>query len=200
MLAALLAVFEPCSVMGSLVATTSAMPGARPPGDSLQIGLRTVGGNLPTRIPLLSGSSTLRQRSPSSGMKVSKTHLLLARCSSELFTSFQQSIGPPGTPSNTMISHTPVVVSAGKTKYSPTPGIRLKDTAENGVRGSIFFTYVSASTRFGWSYGDFVASRSNIRLTSLFPAATITRSYVLPYSSMSAEPAFLIARSPPHLA
>src|SRR2546421_9475409 len=34
-------------------------------------------------------------------MKVSKTHLLLARCSSELFTSFQQSIGPPGTPSNT---------------------------------------------------------------------------------------------------
>src|SRR5205807_782152 len=105
MLAALLAEFEPYPVIGSLVATTSAMPSVRPPEDSLQIGLRTVGGNLPTRIPLLSVSSTLRQRSPSSGIKVSKTHLLSARCSSELFTSLQQSIGPPGTPSNTMISH-----------------------------------------------------------------------------------------------
>ena len=28
-----------------------------------------------------------------------------------------------------MISHSPVVVSAGKTKYSPTPGQRLKHTA-----------------------------------------------------------------------
>src|SRR2546426_6126295 len=139
MLAALLAVFEPCPVIGSLVATTSAMPSAKPPEDSLQIGLRTVGGNLPTRIPLSSVSSTFRQRSPSSGMKVSRTHLLLARCSSELFT-FQQSIGPPGTPSNTMISHTPVVVSAGKTKYSPTPGTRLNDTAVKGLRGTMFFT------------------------------------------------------------
>src|SRR5438046_9887131 len=136
MLASLLAVFEPCPVIGSLVATTSAMPSARPPEGSLQIGLRTVGGNLPTRIPLSSVNSTLRQRSPSSGMNVSRIHLLLARCSSEVFTSFQQSIGPPGTPSNTMISHTPVVVSAGKTKYSPTPGTRLNDTAVKGSRGT----------------------------------------------------------------
>src|SRR3989441_3980243 len=140
MLAALLAVFEPCPVIGSLVATTSAMPSARPPEDSLQIGLRTVGGNLPTRIPLLSVSSTFRQRSPSSGMKVSRTHLLLARCSSGVFTSFQQSIGPPGTPSNTMISQVPVVVSAGKTKYSPTPGTRLNETAVKGLLGTMFFT------------------------------------------------------------
>ena len=52
-----------------------------------------------------------------------------------LRTSSQQSIGPPGTPSKTMISHGPVVVSAGKTKYSPTPGIRLKQTAENSGPG-----------------------------------------------------------------
>src|SRR5437588_10147350 len=139
MLAALLAVIEPCPVTGSLVATTSAMPSHRQP-DSLQFGLRPLGGNLPTRIPLLSVSSTFRQRSPSSGMKVSRIHLLLAKCSSGVFTSFQQSIGPPGTPSNTMISHTPVVVSAGKTKYSPTPGTRLNDTAVKGLRGTMFFT------------------------------------------------------------
>src|SRR5256884_9836573 len=132
MLAALLAVFEPCPVIGSLVATTSAMPSVRPPEDSLQIGLRTVGGNLPTRIPLLSVSSTLRQRSPSSGMKGSRTHLLLAKCSSGVLTSFQQSMGPPGTPSNTMISQGPVVVRAGHTKYSPTPGTRMHDTAVHG--------------------------------------------------------------------
>ena len=47
----------------------------------------------------------------------------------------QQSIGPPGMPSNTMISHGPVVVSDGKTKYSPTPGMRLKQTAECCGRG-----------------------------------------------------------------
>src|SRR5437867_12348737 len=111
MLAALLAVFEPCPVIGSLVATTSAMPSARPPEDSLPIGLRTVWGNLPTRVPLLSVSSTFRQRSPSSGVKVYKTHLLLARCSSELFTLLQESIGPPGTPSTPMIYNVLVVVS-----------------------------------------------------------------------------------------
>src|SRR5580700_7848354 len=140
MLAALLAVFEPCPVIGSLVATTSPIPSASPPEGSLQTGLRTTGANLPARIPLLSVSSTLRQRSPSSGIKVSRTHLLLTKCSSGVFTSFQQSIGPPGTPSNTMISHGPVVVSAGNTKYSPTPGTRLKDTAVNGLRGIIFLT------------------------------------------------------------
>src|SRR5712692_7693806 len=137
MLAALLAVFEPCPVMGSLVATTSAMPSASPPEGSLQIGLRTVGGNLPARIPLLSVSTTLRQRSASSGVKVSRTHLLLARCFSGVLTSFQQSIGPPGTPSNTMISQVPVAVSAGKTKYSPTPGTRLNETAVKGLRSHL---------------------------------------------------------------
>jgi hypothetical protein len=44
--------------------------------------------------------------------------------------SSQQSIGPPGMPSKTMISHGPEVVRAGKTKYSPTPGTMLKQTAE----------------------------------------------------------------------
>src|ERR1700730_14255935 len=140
MLAALLAGVAPCPVMGSLVAATSPMPSASPPEGSLQIGLRTIGGNLPARIPLLSVSSTLRQRSPSSGMRVSRTHLLLAKCSSGVLTSFQQSMGPPGTPSNTIISHGPVVVSAGNTKYSPTPGTRLNDTAVKGLCGSIFLT------------------------------------------------------------
>src|SRR5207253_2793862 len=139
MLAALLAVFEPCPVTGSLVATTSAMPSARPP-DSLQIGLRTVGGNLPTRIPLLSVSSTFRHRSASQGRRVSRIFLLRARCSAGVFTFDQQSIGPPGTPSNTIISHAPLVVSAGKTKYSPTFGIRLKHTAAYASRGRIFLT------------------------------------------------------------
>ena len=37
-------------------------------------------------------------------------------------------MGPPGMPSNTMISHGPVVVKAGKTKYSPTVGAILKAT------------------------------------------------------------------------
>ncbi|SLJ82440.1 Uncharacterised protein [Mycobacteroides abscessus subsp. abscessus] len=50
-------------------------------------------------------------------------------------TPSKQSIGPPGTPSMTMISQGPVVVSAGNTKYSPMPGIMLNDTAENGSRG-----------------------------------------------------------------
>jgi len=66
---------------------------------------------------------------------LSRTHRLLARCSAGVRTSAQQSIGPPGTPSNTMISQGPVMVSAGKTKYSPTPGIRLKQTAECSGRG-----------------------------------------------------------------
>lgn len=100
----------------------------------------------------------------------------LARCSAGVVTSPQVSIGPPGTPSNTMISHSPLVVSAGNTKYSPTPGIRLKQTAANSGRGVIPVTYVSASARIGCSYGDRAASRSNRRTISPFPAATITRS------------------------
>ena len=86
---------------------------------------------------MASVSSTSRQRSASQGMNVSRIHFDFARCSSGVVTSPQQSIGPPGTPSKTMISHGPVVVSAGKTKYSPTPGTRLKQTAENSGRGVI---------------------------------------------------------------
>ena len=52
-------------------------------------------------------------------------------------TSSQWSIGPFGMPSNTMISQGPVVARAGNTKYSPTPGTRLKDTAEYSGRGAI---------------------------------------------------------------
>ncbi|KLR58666.1 hypothetical protein OX89_05840 [Diaphorobacter sp. J5-51] len=55
---------------------------------------------------------------------------LWARCSFGEAMLRQQSIGPPGRPSNTMMSHGPVVVSPGKTKYSPTPGITLNDTRE----------------------------------------------------------------------
>lgn len=80
-------------------------------------------------------SATFRQRSASQGTKVLRIQRLFSRCCSGVFTSPQQSIGPPGMPSNTMISHGPVVVSEGKTKYSPTVGIRLKETAENGLRG-----------------------------------------------------------------
>ena len=88
-------------------------------------------------MPLPSVSSTLRQRSASHGMKVSRIHFDFAKCSAGVVTSPQQSIGPPGMPSKTMISHAPVVVSAGKTKYSPTVGIRLKQTAECSGRGVI---------------------------------------------------------------
>src|SRR5215813_1524941 len=135
--------------MGSLVATTSAIPSAKAPDESLQIGFRTVGGNRPAKMPYSSVSSTLAQRSASSGINVSRTHLLFAKCSCGVFTWFQQSMGPPGTPSKTMISHAPVVVNAGNTKYSPTPGTKLNDTAVKGARGSMFLTYVSASARMG---------------------------------------------------
>ena len=81
-------------------------------------------------MPLSSVSATLRQRSPSQGMKVLRIQRLFSRCCAGVLTSPQQSIGPPGMPSNTMISHGPVVVSDGNTKYSPTVGIKLKDTAE----------------------------------------------------------------------
>src|SRR5947208_3279301 len=66
--------------------------------------------------------------------------LLQARCPAGVSTCDQPSIGPPGTPSNTIISQGPLVVSAGKTKYSPTFGIRLKHTAAYGSRGRIFRT------------------------------------------------------------
>ncbi len=66
--------------------------------------------------------------------------MLSARCCSGERASAQRSIGPPGMPSNTMISQGPDSVRAGKTKYSPMPGIRLKQTRENGVRGVMPFT------------------------------------------------------------
>ena len=88
-------------------------------------------------MPRSSVSSIERQRSASHGMNVSRIHLDFARCSAGVVTSPQQSIGPPGTPSKTMISQSPLVVSAGKTKYSPTPGMMLKQTAENSGLGVI---------------------------------------------------------------
>ena len=97
--------------------------------------MRTVGGKRPARMPFASVSSTSWQRAASQGMNVSRIHFDFARCSSGVVTSPQQSIGPPGMPSKTMISQAPVVVSAGKTKYSPTPGTMLKQTAENSGRG-----------------------------------------------------------------
>ena len=121
--------------MGSLSTTTSPMPSTLRPDGSVATGLRTVGAKRPARMPLSSVSAMSRQRSASQGTKVSRIQRLRSRCCSGVFTSPQQSMGPPGTPSNTMISQGPVVVSAGNTKYSPTPGTRLKDTAENGSRG-----------------------------------------------------------------
>ena len=91
-------------------------------------------------MPWSSVSLMSPQRSASQGRKVSRIHWLRARCSCGVFTSSQQSIGPPGTPSNTMISHGPVVVSAGNTKYSPTPGTRLKHTRVQGWAGFMPFT------------------------------------------------------------
>src|ERR1700746_3341215 len=116
------------------------MPMTNAPEGSLQTGLRTVGGNFPATIPASAVSSRFLQRSASQGINFSSIHFDFARCSAGDFTPPQQSIGPPGTPSNTMISQWPLVVSAGKTKYSPTPGIKLKETAVNGLRGSIPFT------------------------------------------------------------
>src|SRR5947209_8179412 len=132
----------------------SASPSTSRPDGSSATGFRTVGGKRPARVPLSSVSSTFRQRSASQGRNVSRIHFDFARCSSGVVTSPQQSIGPPGTPSKTMISHSPVVVSAGKTKYSPTVGIRLKQTAEKSGRGVMPVTYVSASARIGCSYGE----------------------------------------------
>jgi hypothetical protein len=55
-------------VIGSLVVTTSPVPRPKRPPESLLTGLRTVGANLPTRVPLSSVTSTFLQRSASSGM------------------------------------------------------------------------------------------------------------------------------------
>ena len=139
-------------------------------------------------MPLSSVSSTLPQRSASHGMNVSRTHFDFSRCSCGVVTSPKQSIGPPGMPSNTMISHSPVVVSAGKTKYSPTVGMRLNATAEYSGRGVIPVTYVSASARMGLSYGERSASRSKRRTISPLPAATSTRSFSCVYRSRSSTP------------
>ena len=117
--------------------TASAIPSTGRPEGSRPTGLRTVGAKRPARMPRSSVSSISPQRSASHGRNVSRIHLDFARCSAGVETSLQQSIGPPGTPSKTMISQGPPVVSAGKTKYSPTPGIRLKQTAENSGRGVI---------------------------------------------------------------
>ena len=46
----------------------------------------------------------------------------MARCSSAVLTESQQSMGPPGRPSKTIIWHGPSVLSPGKVKNSPTPG------------------------------------------------------------------------------
>ncbi len=122
-------------------------------------------------------------------MNVSRIHFDFARCSAGVVTSPQQSMGPPGTPSKTMISQGPVVVSAGKTKYSPTVGTRLKQTADYSARGVIPATYVSARARIGCSYGERDASRSNSRTISPLPAATTTRSCSCVYRSRSSTPA-----------
>src|SRR5258708_27221500 len=136
----LLAVFVPWPVIVSFVTITSPIPSASRPEGNLQIGLRTIGGNLPIKVPLSSVSSISQQRSASNGTNFSRIRLLFARCSSGVFTSPQQSIGPPGTPSNSMISQGPVVVRAGQVKYSPTPGRRLNETAGKDFRGTIFLT------------------------------------------------------------
>lgn len=124
------ALLAPCPVIGSLSTTTSPTPSTRAPDGRVATGCRTTGAKRPDSTPSSSVSSTSAHRSASHGRKVSSTRLLLARCSAGVRTSAQQSMGPPGTPSNTMISHGPDRVSAGKTKYSPTPGTRLKQTAE----------------------------------------------------------------------
>src|SRR6266852_6181172 len=138
--AALLAVLDPCPVIGSLRTTTSAIPKTTRPEGSLQTGLRTVGANLPASVPISSVSSISQHRSASQGRNFCRISLLRRRCCDGFLTSPQQSIGPPGTPSNTMISQGPVVVRAGNTKYSPTPGIRLNATAVKGLRGTMPLT------------------------------------------------------------
>ncbi len=126
--------------MGSLRQTASARPSASAPEGSFATGLRIVGAKAPLNMPLASVSSTLRARSPSQGANVSRIHFDFARCCSGDLTSAQQSMGPPGTPSKTMISQGPFNVSAGKTKYSPTVGTRLKQTADRSGRGVSPFT------------------------------------------------------------
>src|ERR1700723_2099778 len=126
------ALFEPWPVMGSFRTVASAIPRTCLPDGRAATGFRTTGGSEPGGISFLSGSAIFVQRSASQGKYVSRIHFDLARCCCGVFTSLQQSIGPTGIPSKTMISHGPVVVSAGNTKYSPTPGMRLKQTVAYG--------------------------------------------------------------------
>ena len=138
------------------------MPSTGRPGRAaLPTGARTVGGKRPARMPLTSVQLHLAAavglpREEGVEHPVRLLEVLLGGSA----TSPQQSIGPSGTPSNTMISHGPVVVSAGNTKYSPTPGQRLKQTAEYSGRGVIPVTYVSASARIGRSNVERSGSRS----------------------------------------
>ncbi len=162
--------------MGSLRTTTSAIPMARRPEGSLQTGSRTIGANLPASVPISSVSSISRHRSASQGRNFCRISLLRRRCCPGVLTSPQQSIGPPGTPSNTIISHGPDVVSAGNTKYSPTPGIRLNATAVKGFLGTVFLTYVRAKARMGAENGECAVLVANSRATSPFPAAMMSRS------------------------
>src|SRR5262249_26978502 len=158
----LLALFDPWPVMGSLRHTTSAIPNTQRPDGSLAIGWRTVGAKRPESTPLESVSVTDLARAYSQGRKRCNNSRLFRRCASRDLTSRQQSIGPPGTPSYTMISQGPLVVSAGKTKYSPTPGMMLKQTAEYPDLGESPRTYVNASARMGRSNCDRTLSRSKI--------------------------------------
>ena len=94
-------------MIGSLRSTASAIPSTGRPEGSRPTGLRTVGAKRPERMPRSSVSSIAPQRSASHGMKVSRIHFDFARWSAGVETSAQQSIGPPGTPSKTMISQVP---------------------------------------------------------------------------------------------
>ena len=66
-MAALEALLEPWPVIGSLSTTASAMPRMIAPDGSRAIGLRTVGGKRPARMPLSSVSLAIAQRSASQG-------------------------------------------------------------------------------------------------------------------------------------
>jgi hypothetical protein len=67
----LLALLEPCPVIGSLATTTSAMPSAIPPDGSVPTGNRTTGAYRPDSVPPQSVSSTARARSYSHGTNFS---------------------------------------------------------------------------------------------------------------------------------
>lgn len=84
--------------------------------------------------------------------------------------------GAPMTASKSMMSHSPVVVSARKQRYSPMPGMTESPPVASSSRGTMPFTKRRRRSRWGASKGEREGSRWKSFPRSPFPTATMRRS------------------------